>query len=373
MARRARSATTSPMDVTREQILRFRHHQHRLSGTGPSDDVPILDLGVQDSGGPRAARWAMAIRGCEVDDADLLHAWSARGAPHAYRRAEVAEVAAATAPYDEADAAKRIFDAARPLRAAGIAVLDALDTVAGHLRDIVVEPTVKGEVSSALTARLPAPFLRDCRPCEATHAYEQPFRLAALRAGLELVPDTSPPVLRRVDGFEGGVGAVVPDHLDAVRALLRFLGPTTPQLVAGYLDAPVRTIRRCWPDDTVEVELAGEPCEVLADDVDVLRDPPRSDAVRLLGAFDPWLQTRDRELLVEDEALRKDLWRVLGRPGAVLAGHEIVGTWRPRSNGATLRLRVEMWDGGPPPPEVGEQAERLAAHRGQRFGGLTDR
>ena len=42
-------------------------------------------------------------------------AWTLRGAPHAYRRSEAAGVAAAVAPWNEADAAKRIFDASRPL------------------------------------------------------------------------------------------------------------------------------------------------------------------------------------------------------------------------------------------------------------------
>ena len=144
---------------------------------------------------------------------------------------------------------------------------------AGHMRDIVVEPTVKGEVSSALTTHLPDPYLRWCRPCEATHCYEQPFRLAALRAGLELVADTSPPVLRRIDGWDGPA-QTVPAHLAPIRAALRLTGPTTPTLVAGALDAPVRTVRRHWPDDTVAVEVDGEPREVLADDLDALADPP---------------------------------------------------------------------------------------------------
>lgn len=359
------------MEITREQALRFRHHQQRLAATGPADDCPVLDLGVQDTGGPRAARWALGVRGCEVDDDELLLAWTLRGAPHAYRRSEAAEVTAATAPYDEADAARRIFDAAKPLKAADIAVLDALDTVAGHMRDIVVEPTVKDEVSTALSARLPAPYLRWCRSCEATHTYEQPFRLAALQAGLELVPDTSPPVLRRIDGWDGPAPAV-PDHLDPIRAALRLTGPTTPKLVATYLDAPVRTVRRHWPDDTAALQVDGESREVLADDLDALADPPAAEGVRLLGAFDPWLQVRDRELLVAEDDRRKDLWRSLGRPGAVLVGHEVVGTWRPRSKGGTLRLHVELWDGGDPPRELGEQAERLAAHRGRNFGGYAE-
>lgn len=360
------------MEITRGQALRFRHHQHRLAATGADDDAPLLDLGAQDTGGPDAARWALAIRGCDVAAEDLVYAWTLRGAPHAYRRGEAADVAAATWPYDEADAAKRVFDAVKPLRAAGIPVLDALDTLAGHLRDIVLEPTVKGEVSTALTERLPDPFLRWCRSCEATHTYEQPFRLAALRAGLELVPGTSPPVLRRIDGWTGP-SPEPPAHLDPVRAALRRFGPTAPKLVAEYLDAPVRTVRSRWPEDVADVTLDREPRSVLAADLDLLRDPPAARGVRLLGSYDAWLQARDRDLLVDDTGRRKVLWPVLGRPGAVLDGHEVVGTWRPRSKGAALRLQVERWDGADPLAGLADEAERLATHRGQRFAGLATR
>jgi hypothetical protein len=133
-------------------------------------------------------------------------------------------------------------------------------------------------VSSALTERLPPPYLRACRPCAAVHVYEQPFRLAALRAGLELVPDTSPPVLRRIDGWDAATA--VPAHLDPIRALLHLLGPATPADVAAYLDAPVRTVRRHWPEDAVEVVVDGGSRGLLAEDVDLLRDPPPATGVR---------------------------------------------------------------------------------------------
>lgn len=365
------------MDVTRDQALAFRHHRQGLDGAGPRDgvgalDLGVLDLGVQDTGGPAAARWALALRGGDLPDTELVYAWTLRGAPHAYRRAEAARVAAATAPYDEADAAKRIFDAAKPLKAAGIPSIEALATVAGHLREIVVEPTVKGTASTELTRRLPDPHLRACRPCAATHTYEQPFRLAALAAGWELVPGTSPPVLRRIGGWQGPADAV-PAHLDPIRAVLHLLGPTTPTHVATYLDAPVRTVRSRWPEDAVAVTVDGEARTVLQADAQMLDDPPAAAGVRLLGAFDPWLQARDRELLVPAPAARRDLWRVLGRPGGVLVGHEVVGTWRPRSERGTLRLLVEIWDGSSPPVGIEDEAEALAVHRGQRFGGFTDR
>ncbi len=351
-------------------MLRHRVHAQQLDRTGSHGDAAILDLGVQDTG-PDGAGWALAIRGASIAADDLVLAWTLRGAPHAYRRAEVAAVAAATAPLSEADAAKRVFDASKPLRAADIPVLEALDRIASEMSDIVREPTVKGDLSRALAERLPEPFLRWCRVCEATHAYEQPFRLSALRAGLELDDGTSPPVLRAIPGWTGRA-ASVPRDLDPIRAVLRFLGPADPRLVAGYLDSPVREVRAHWPTDVETVEVDGAALSMLADDVPALLDPPAPSDVRLLGPFDLFLQGRDRELVVPDPAARDDLWRVLGRPGGVLDGHEIVGSWRPRSKGRFLRLTATIWSGGPLPDGLEEQAERLAAHRGQEFGGFVE-
>lgn len=356
--------------VTRADVLRHRVHAQQLDREGEHGDAAALDLGVQDTG-PDGARWALAIRGADVPPDELVLAWTLRGAPHAYRRCEAAQVAAAVAPWSEADAAKRIFDASRPLKQAGIPVLDALDHLAGEMRAIAARPVVKGDMSGALTERLDEPYLRWCRPCGATHAYEQPFRLAALQAGLELEPGTSPPVLRRIPGWRGPAKRV-PGHLDPVRAVLRLLGPADPKLVAGYLDSPVKEVRARWPEDVVAVEVEGRVLDVLAEDLAALTDPPATDAVRLLGPFDLFLQARDRELVVPHAAARTDLWRTLGRPGGVLAQGEVVGSWRPRSKGRRLRLAVTTWGGGQPPAGLEQEAIRLAAFRGQAFDGFCD-
>jgi hypothetical protein len=99
-----------------------------------------------------------------------------------------------------------------------------------------------------------------------------------------------------------------------------------------------------------------------------------SSALRLLGPFDPFLQLRDREVLVPDPARRKSLWPALGRPGAVVAGGEVIALWRPRSSGNRLRLAVEPWRRltSAERTALEEQAERLAAHRGVRLAGLAD-
>ncbi|GAB3349001.1 winged helix DNA-binding domain-containing protein [Modestobacter lapidis] len=360
------------IELTRADVLGARVRAQQLDRpAGALTGTAVLDLGVQDTG-PDGGRWALAVRGVDVgalDDDALVTVWTIRGAPHVYRRADLPGVAAATRPFSEADAGKRIFDAAKPLRAAGIPVEAALDVIAAELRSIVTRPTVKGEMSRQLTAALPDPYLRECVPCRAVHPWEQPFRLAALRAGLELQPGTSPPVLQPIPGF--AVAAAVPGRLDVVRAYLRLFGPATPQHVAGYLDAPQADVTARWPDDAVEVSVDGGRRWALAEDVDRLAAGPAT-TTRLLGPFDPYLQTRDRSLLAPDPARARTLWPALGRPGAVLVDGEVAGTWRPRKAGKRLNVRVDLWHPLPPAVRkaIGAQAELLAASRQLALGAV---
>jgi hypothetical protein len=147
--------------------------------------------------------------------------------------------------------------------------------------------------------------------------------------------------------------------------------PTTPKLVAGYLEAPLKDVQRRWPDDVVDVLVEGEPRQVLREDADALDAAPVR-GTRLLGPYDLFLQVRDRALLVDDAARTKQVWPVLGRPGVVLVDGAAVGTWRPRKSGAALRVAVDLWE-PVPHAQVDEQAERLAAVRGVRLAGIDVR
>ncbi|HYJ77653.1 MAG TPA: crosslink repair DNA glycosylase YcaQ family protein [Actinomycetes bacterium] len=393
MTRTAKSS--SARAVTRAQVLGLRVHSQQLDREtgGTVADTTLLDFGAQDTG-PDGGRWALAIRGVEVataTDDDLALLWTLRGAPHFYRRSDLASVAAAVAPFSDADAGKRIFDASKPLKAAGISNLDALDAVAAQMRKVVSKPTVKGDVSTRLTALMPEPYLRWCNPCQATHLHEMPFRLAAVRAGLELRPDTSPPVLQRIKGLSAAdlrrardTSTPADPRHDVVRTFLHLLGPSKPQLAAAFIDAPINDVKARWPEDVVEVSLGGERRWLLATDETLLDDAsPAADLTRLLGPYDLYLQGKDRPLLVDDKAHAKALWPVIGRPGAVLVAGEIVGSWRPRKSGQKLRLEVVLWS----PTRRGRgtahtrrtrdnvavQAERLAAYRGLTLAGVDVR
>jgi hypothetical protein len=358
--------------VTRSQVLGFRVRAQQLDLNAVDlAKAAVLDIGVQDTG-PDGAGWALANRGVDMSGLsgdELVKVWTIRGAPHLYRRENLPLVAAAVEPFSDADAGKRIFDAAKPLKAAGISNLAALDAVASAMESVVTEPMAKGEVSTRLTALMDPPYLRFCRPCNTTHLYEMPFRLAALRAGLELEEGTSPPVLRRIPGFKRA--SKTPEQYDVVRAYLRLLGPATPKHVADYLDAPVKDVTARWPADVVEVSVEGAHRWMLSADAGELASE-RVTTTRLLGPFDLFLQAKDRPLLVDDLARAKALWPVLGRPGAILIDGEIAGMWRPRKSGKSLRIHVELWAkaSGSVRKAISEQAERLAAYRQVPLSGI---
>jgi hypothetical protein len=380
--------------MKRAEAMAYRIRAQQLDR--PADvrkvtDAAILDFGVQDTGRDGAS-WALANRGVPLPDAQALEAspdaalaWTLRGAPHFYRRDDMADVLVAVSPFSDKDAAKRIFDAAKPLKAAEIGILNGLTEVATQLRAVVTKPMVKGDVSTELTKRLSQPYVRWCVPCQAIHSWEQPFRLGALYAGLELEPGTSPPVMRRIPGWPKRKPGPAPDpsaappQLQPIRAYLRFLGPATANDVAAFIDSPVAEVKAHWPKDAVEVSVDGRPGWLLGnDDADSAGGKARSDdvheLVRLLGGFDLFLQGRDRELIVPDKSKHKQLWPILGRPGAVLFGTEIAGTWRPRASGSAFTLRLSLWNkiSKAVRARIEAEAERLASHRGLSLSGIEE-
>ena len=301
-----------------------------------------------------------------------------RGAPHAYRRADRSAITTATSPFSEDDAAKRIFDAATPLKKAGIPVIEALQRITDELRDIVRSPMVKGDVSGELSERLGGPFVRNCVPCGAVHIHEQSFRYSVIQAGLELVPGTSPPVLRRSPRARvarySHLGGEATARFDVVRNSLRFNGPERPADSATFVDSLLRSVKGDWPTDAVEAEVSDVESSASLFSVGELLDGPSQRTVKLLGPYDPFLQLRHRELLVPDPERRKDVWRVIGRPGAIVADGEIIATWRPKTASGRLTIRLDPWQRLTTADRaaIGEQAERLAVHRGVELTGVVD-
>ncbi len=81
----------------------------------------------------------------------------------------------------------------------------------------------------------------------------------------------------------------------------------------------------------------------------------------MLPPGDPFLQARDRGLLVPDRARQAAVWQILANPGALLVDSEIAGTWRARLAGNNrLDITVTLFE----PLDAGTRAavEAEAGH-----------
>jgi hypothetical protein len=363
------------VNVTREQVIAYRVAAQQLDRSATSvTSLAVLDIGVQDSA-VHSGLLAFDARVPEPPTATrvgpgkpIALTWSLRGAPHLHRRRDLDALAGAMWPLSEQDAAGRLNETGPSVARAGIGALDQWLAALDAMRTVVAKPTGKGAASTAVTRRVPKPMRRWCRACQAEHISDSAMRTVALAAGLELEPDTNPPVLLPRPKAKRVTGPDLRALRRLVLAYLTLLGPATPADVAGYFEVRTADLKdQAWPDgDLAEVTVDGKKAWLPAQHADSLAAAPRPELVRLLGPFDPFLQARDRGVIVPDKATHKTLWPVLGRPGVLFVDGEVVGAWRPKASGAKLTLTVEAF--APLPPRVwtavDSEAQRVAALRG---------
>ncbi|MFB6892913.1 DNA glycosylase AlkZ-like family protein [Kitasatospora sp. NPDC056327] len=320
------------IEVDREQVLAHRVAAHGFDRS--SADPDVLVLGAQDTPSG-SARLALAARGASPDGLETV--WSFRGAPHLHRRAGLPALAAALWPLDDADATGRISTAV--IKEGAKLGLAAFTATAGAIRSAVTAPTAKGEVSTLVSAAVPAALTYWCASCGAQHISGLLLQQAGLAGGVAIGTEGGRTVLSPLDprfpvpSEAAGTG-------ELVRAYLTFHGPATPAEAAKFLGTRPAAVKKVWPGDLVEVRVDGAPAWLPAERVDGLLAAVPGEDVRLLPPGDPFLQGRDRGLLVPDKAREKEIWRAIGGPGAVLAGAELVGVWRAKAAGRRLDLTV---------------------------------
>lgn len=341
------------MDLTRQQVLFHRIHQHELDRrTSGAAELAVLSLGIQDNtSGSALASLAARLHEPSVEDFTLT--WSVRGAPHLHRPGELKAFARALWPWSDADARAR---AARPKVDD---LLDALRHIATAMRSIVTKPMTKGDVSTALTPLAPGQTIEACRGCGTEHVSDPIFRLGALPAGLRIIPEEKTVTFERIHGWPG-VPRKTAGFDELIHRYLTLHGPAGPSEVAGYFGTTTREVKKRWPGEgLVEVTVEGHPAW-LPEGLEIAdADPP---PVRLLPPTDPYLQARDRDLLLPDKAAQKDVFRVLGRRGAILVDGEIAGSWQGRVvSGKRFEVTATPYR---PLPDLLPETELLARAKG---------
>ncbi|MFD5101452.1 DNA glycosylase AlkZ-like family protein [Streptomyces albidochromogenes] len=339
------------VEVTRKRVLAHRVAAHGFARSSPTPDV--LVLGAQDTPNG-SARQALAARGASAEGMELV--WTFRGAPHLHRRGGLPALAAALWPLDDADATARIDTAV--IKEGARLGTEAFRVTAEAFRDVVSAPMPKGEVSTSVSRAVPRSLTYWCEPCGARHISGLLFQQAGVFGAIGVRPEGGRTVLVPLE-TRYPVPATASGTAGLVRAYLRFLGPATPAEVAKYLGTRAGVVKAVWPDDLAEVVVDGRKTWLPAGDLDALLAARSQRLVRLLPPGDPFLQARDRELVVPDKRRRQEIWRAVGGPGALLAGTEITGTWRARA--AERGIEVTVTPFGPLSVAVRRELEVEAA------------
>jgi hypothetical protein len=207
--------------------------------------------------------------------------------------------------------------------------------VADGLTAVVTAPMTKGDASTALTARLPGRATW-CPGCGVDHVPDQLFRDAGRQAQLA-VGRNARRATTLAPAPEHPHRTVADPRLALLETFLRVNGPAATATYKDWLGGGT-DVRGPWRrlGDVVRVDVDGKrlglPAALLDD---VTSAAPARGAV-LVPAHDPYLRQTDRALLVPDAGRRREVWKAVSPPGALLVAGEVAGTWRLRDGTVTV-------------------------------------
>lgn len=354
--------TKMPLTTTRTHVLAFRLRRHHLAqrlSAGHMADA-VAACGIWNSP-PGSALMALAARVDGVSENLMSGALTGKAlvevlgpclVPVLARPDDTAVFTVGSVSPDQDSLRVTIGPkASRQLAMDGIELGDALTRVADAARtELEGGARTRGDLSAALTARLPKAMSLWCKRCGSWHVHETLFRLPggvgvyciAPRSGREvsyiLIEEWLGARVPR-PGSPGALGA----GRDLLRRFLRCYGPATPGQFADWTKTSLPDARRRFADlagDLEDMCWNGATGSVLREDIEELRRSELPLGVRLLPPNDPYLRARDRETLVPEFARQKAFWPSAGMPGALLAAGEIVGTWRSQKIDGTLSMQV---------------------------------
>ena len=163
---------------------------------------------------------------------------------------------------------------------------------------------------------------------------------------------------------------------ELARRFLHAYGPATPRTFADWLGSTPAQAKRLWQEIETELEpvtAAGKKAFILQADRESFRCADTEEALLLLGPHDPYLDIRDRAILLEDTAAQRQVWRTVGNPGVILKGGKIIGIWKTRTQRENLSVSTTLWEplSSPEQRELEKQLEGYAIFRGLALQGIA--
>lgn len=130
----------------------------------------------------------------------------------------------------------------------------------------------------------------------------------------------------------------------------------------AWLGCSRQQAQRLWDtvaDEIEPVQAEGKISYILSADMESLltagNTKPR---MMLLGAHDPYLDQRDRTVILENKSLHKMVWKTVANPGVVLKAGRIIGIWKTKTLKNKLDISIELWESIT--PQDGSCMETLA-------------
>ena len=163
---------------------------------------------------------------------------------------------------------------------------------------------------------------------------------------------------------------------ELARRFLHAYGPATPRAFADWLGSTPAQTKRLWRQIEEELEpvtAAGKKAFILQSDRESFRRADTEEALLLLGPHDPYLDIRDRAILLEDTAAQRQVWRTVGNPGVILKSGKIIGIWKTRIQRENLSVSTTLWEplSAPEQRELERQMEGYASFRGLALQGIA--
>jgi hypothetical protein len=392
--------------ATRGKVLAYRANAHHLIRRLPAREwSEAFAVGLQDTP-PGSALLALAARveGADAElwenervaSRDLVVSWALRGAPYAHLMEDHDRFSVAARPTGDQSWLTLLNWTRGTPQQVGMAGDEAVAQVASEVEALLRNgPMTKPDLSTALRDVLPSGLLPWCRGCKVHHVSEQVLRVAALFGGIVFGPDLDGSLtLARADEWleipasDDAWAWRQPDdrtarylRLDLLHRYLTAYGPADPRMFAGWLgvttaEAAHRFAEAEQAGHLVPVATAGRATGWLhTADVDDFQATKTKDArgVRLIPPSDPYLQQRDRDLLVAEPEHQKQIWASIGGAGVVLIDATAAGTWRAQKKGPKLTITVRPFDELRPKElkALDAEAANVARVRGTELAGVA--
>lgn len=392
------------MKVENNQIRNYRLSSHHLDKRYPADDIMKIAgaCGLQNS--PPGA-WEIALfnrlEGCTLnmlhellyEKKQLLQAWSYRGVPVVFPtgQSDVFLTALISRQGEEPwiytqgitlalDFLQMEFEELLILVKEAAAYLDehtiqskeTLDkTLAGMIsgrlseekRELWNAPSMYGNPERHIVGEAVVSFL--LRPC----SYDS-LVVFGERRGIS-------PTFTSYRNWIGQAHIPEPEaEKKLVRKFIHSYGPTTAGNFMAWLGCTRQQAHRLWntaADEIEPVQAEGKTSYMLSEDMESLFTAGNMEPrLMLLGAHDPYLDQRDRTVILENKSLHKMVWKTVANPGVVLREGRIIGIWKTKTLEDKLDISIELWESIMPwdMHHIETLANELAKFRGLNLKGI---